>query len=114
MHVIDHSTLPRIHADGRQRFAAAHEGLGFLPFELWIEVLDIDARADLQPIGRARVVLVLSGHGKLVIDGAAQRFRAPCSLVLPAGTEGQVVNIGAEPMHLVTGFTPATAAAAKA
>ncbi len=112
MHVIDHSTLPRIHGPGRQRFAAAHESLGFLPFELWIEVLEIDARADLEPIERARVVLVLSGHGKLLVDGAAQRFHAPCSLMLPAGTDGEVVNIGAEPMHLVTGFSQAVAAAA--
>jgi hypothetical protein len=110
MHVIDHSTLPRLHVAGRQRFAAAHRGLGFAPFELWMEVLEIDGRADLQPIERARVVLVLTGHGKLLIDGAAQRFHAPCSLLLPAGTDGQVVNIGAEPMQLVTGFTPAAAA----
>lgn len=110
MHVIDHSTLPRLHAAGRQRFAAAHRGLGFAPFELWMEVLEIDARADLQPIERARVVLVLAGHGKLLVDGAAQRFHAPCSLVLPAGIDGQVINIGAEPLQLVIGFTPTAAA----
>jgi hypothetical protein len=109
MHVIDHSTLPRLHAEGRQRFAAVHQGLGFAPFELWMEVLEIDARIDLQPIECARVVLVLTGHGKLVVDGAAQRFHAPCSLVLPAGIDSQVVNIGAEPMQLVTGFAPAVA-----
>jgi hypothetical protein len=109
MHVIDHSTLPRLHAEGRQRFAAAHQGLGFAPFELWMEVLEIDARIDLQPIECARVVLVLTCHGKLVVDGAAQRFHAPCSLVLPAGIDSQVVNIGAEPMHLVTGFKPPVA-----
>ena len=112
MHVIDHSTLPRLRADGLQRFAAAHRGLGFAPFELWIEILEIDARADLQPIESARVVLVLTGHGKLLVDGAAQRFHAPCSLVLPAGTDGQVVNIGAEPMQFVAGFTPVAAAPA--
>lgn len=111
MHVIDHSTLPRLHAEGRQRFAAAHRGLGFAPFELWMEVLEIDARVDLQPIECARVVLVLTGHGKLVVDGAAQRFHAPCSLVLPAGIDSQVVNIGAELMQLVMGFTPAAAVA---
>jgi len=109
MHVIDHTTLPRLQSEGRQRFAAAHRGLGFAPFELWMEVLEIDARIDLLPIECARVVLVLTGHGKLMIDGASQRFHAPCSLVLPAGVDSQVVNIGAEPMQLVTGFTPAAA-----
>lgn len=109
MHVIDHSTLPRVHALGRHRFAAAHSGLGFAPFELWMEVLEIDARADLQPIESDRVVLVLTGHGKLLVEGASQRFHAPCSLLLPAGTDSQVINVGAEPMQLVTGFTPAAA-----
>ncbi|GAA4339774.1 hypothetical protein GCM10023165_19370 [Variovorax defluvii] len=109
MHVIDHSTLPRLHDAGRQRFAAAHRGLGFTSFELWIETLEVDAAADILPLESARVVLVLSGHGKLFIDGAAQRFHAPCSLMLPIGIEGRVVNIGAEPLRLVTGFTPANA-----
>jgi hypothetical protein len=45
-----------------------------------------------------------------LVDGAGQRFHAPRSLVLPAGIDSQVVNIGAEPMQLVTGFTPGAAA----
>ena len=112
MHVIDHSTLPRLHDAGRQRFAAAHSGLGFASFELWMETLDIGAEGDILPLESARVVLVLSGHGKLLIDGASQRFHAPCSLLLPAGVEGRVVNIGAESMRLVTGFAPAAAPSA--
>jgi hypothetical protein len=112
MHVIDHSTLPRLHDAGRQRFAAAHSGLGFASFELWIETLDIGAECEILPLESARVILVLSGHGKLHIDGASQRFHAPCSLMLPAGVEGRVVNIGAEPMRLVTGFTPVAAPSA--
>ena len=107
MRVIDHTTLPRLQAAGRQRFAAAHSALGFAPFELWIETLDIGAEADILPLESARVVLVLSGHGKLLIDGASQRFHAPCSLMLPVGVEGQVINVGAESMRLVIGFTPA-------
>ncbi|OUL98458.1 hypothetical protein [Variovorax sp. JS1663] len=106
MHVIDHSTLPRLQDAGRQRFAAAHRALGFAPFELWVETLELDAGADILPLESARVMLVLSGHGKLFIDGAGQRFHAPCSLMLPPGAEGRVVNIGAEPLRLVTGFIP--------
>ncbi|WP_076997659.1 hypothetical protein [Variovorax sp. KK3] len=106
MHVIDHTTLPRLHSAGLQRFAAARANLGFAPFELWMEILEIDAAADVLPVECPRVLLVLSGHGKLLTDTGSQRFHAPCSLVLPAGVDARISNIGAEPMRFVTGFTP--------
>jgi quercetin dioxygenase-like cupin family protein len=105
MHVIDHSTLPRLQDAGRRRFAAASRQLGFSPFELWIESLDINARAELQPQHSDRVVLVLAGHGTLHLDSGPQRFHAPCSLMLPSGAECQVVNIGAEALEYVIVFT---------
>jgi hypothetical protein len=112
MHVIDHSTLPRLYDTGRQRFAAASSRLGCAPFELWVEVLDADARAQLLPSDCIRVALVLTaGYGKLLVDGAPQRFRSPCSLMLPSGAECQVVNTGAEPMQLVLAFAPPAAPA---
>lgn len=57
MHVIDHSTLPRLLDPGRQRFAAACGRLGFAPFGLWVEVLEANAQAQLQPIDCARAAL---------------------------------------------------------
>ncbi|VTU26266.1 cupin domain-containing protein [Variovorax sp. PBL-E5] len=103
MHVIDHSTLPRLHGVGRRRFAAASRQLGS-GFELWIETLDVNARADLEPQHSDRVVLVLAGYGNLHLESGPQRFHAPCSLILPSGAECQLVNIGAEPMEYVMAF----------
>jgi mannose-6-phosphate isomerase-like protein (cupin superfamily) len=105
MHVIDHSTLPRLHQAGRRRFAAAGRQFGFAAFELWIETLEVNARADLEPQHSDRVVLVLAGHGNMHLDSGPQRFHAPCSLMLPAGAECQVVNIGAEALEYVMVFT---------
>lgn len=104
MHVIDHSTLPRQLGTGRQRFAAANGQLGSKHLEIWVETLEPNARAELLPLDRERIVLVLAGYGNLQVDGAPQRFHAPCSLMLPPGTEGVAINIGAEPMHLVVTF----------
>ncbi|RZL88270.1 MAG: hypothetical protein EOP82_23835 [Variovorax sp.] len=50
--------------------------------------------------------MLTAGYSKLLTDGAPQRFRSPCSLVLPSGAECQVVNTGAESMQLVLAFVP--------
>ncbi|MBT2326631.1 cupin domain-containing protein [Variovorax paradoxus] len=112
MHVIDHSTLPRLYGAGRQRFAAASRQLGAISVEVWVEMLEANARAELMPHGIERVVMVLAGHGNLHVDGAPQRFHAPCSLMLPAGAECEVINIGAESMQLVVTFLAQPAPAA--
>jgi hypothetical protein len=108
MYVIDHFALPRHHDAGRQRVLVAGARFGFAPFELWIETLDPLARVALEPHGCDRVALVLAGHGSLLLDGAPQRFHAPCTLILPHSAECEWVNIGAEPLHLVMGV-PMTA-----
>ena len=104
MHVIDHNSLPRERKPGHLRFAAASEYLGSTHMQIWIETLEPNARTELVPLGTQRVAVVLSGHGNLLIDGAPQRFHAPCSLVLPAGSEAVVVNIGSEPRQFVSAY----------
>jgi hypothetical protein len=86
---------------GRESFSAANRDLGITAFELWVEYLAAGAQVTLLDHGGDRVALVMSGFGKLLVDGAPQRFHAPCSLILPANVECSVVNIGAENMQLV-------------
>jgi quercetin dioxygenase-like cupin family protein len=50
------------------------------------------------------VVLCLQGRGELHADGAVRRFDAPCTVVLPAGGEHQIVNTGGQPMELIAVF----------
>ena len=68
-------------------------------------------------VANEMTVLVLSGRGRLVIDGASQRFCAPCSLVPPVGAEYRLVNDAAEQMMLLVARArraPARAASYKA
>jgi mannose-6-phosphate isomerase-like protein (cupin superfamily) len=46
-------------------------------------------------------VLVLSGCGKLLIDGGPQRFSAPCTVLVPPHRPFRFVNDGAEALQLV-------------
>jgi hypothetical protein len=54
-----------------------------------------------EPVSHELAVLVLTGRGRLVIDGASQRFSAPCSLIPHVGSEYRVVNDAAERLTLL-------------
>jgi quercetin dioxygenase-like cupin family protein len=122
MYVIHHSPAEPTGAEGEQRLALTDPAQGITRFAAWLHTLAPGARTlPLRHQGE-RAVLVLDGSGKLLVDGAPQRFQSPCTLVVPPGTEHELVNQGATPMQFVvihadTGMAllhgpPATAALA--
>lgn len=50
------------------------------------------------------VVLCLSGTGELQLGGAAQRFDASTTVVLPRGVAHQLFNVGSTPLELIGVF----------
>jgi quercetin dioxygenase-like cupin family protein len=50
-------------------------------------------------------VLCLSGWGEVHEDGRSERFGADCTVVLPAGREHQIVNVGSQPLEIVGVFS---------
>jgi hypothetical protein len=66
-----------------------------------LRTLDRGERTSIEPVTRELAVLVLAGRGRLVVDGASQRFSAPCSVIPPVGTEYCLVNDAAERMSLL-------------
>jgi len=101
MHVIHHATLPRHAEGGCCRRTVAGGNLCDAPFE--VQLLDIEAGGGTPAASHARacVVVVLAGSGKLVLDGGAERFQAPCTLVVPADAAHRFVNNAAAPLRLV-------------
>jgi len=113
MHVVHHAHLPHLHIGGELCIAAADRSRGIEAFEVWVRTLEAGAHTEpLQHRGEM-VVLALAGSGKLLLDGGPQRFSGPCTLMVPARTQFQLVNNGTEPLQLVWVFTapPAPAAA---
>jgi mannose-6-phosphate isomerase-like protein (cupin superfamily) len=51
-------------------------------------------------------IRVESGEGKAILDGQEYRLADGSALVIPAGTEHNVVNTSAEPLKLYTVYTP--------
>jgi hypothetical protein len=107
MHVTDHTTLPFEVIEGRRSGAVARPVLGMHSFEVWIETLSPCARGLLACGQRSdRSLLVMAGQGRLVLDGAPQCFVAPCSLVVRASVECEVVNDGSDIVQLIVAFRP--------
>jgi mannose-6-phosphate isomerase-like protein (cupin superfamily) len=101
MHVVNHAHLKQQRSDGEQRLAAADRSLGVQGFEVWMRRLEPGAHSVEEQHDGELVVLVLSGCGKLLIDGGPQRFAAPCTVLVPPHRPFQFVNHGSEPMQMV-------------
>jgi mannose-6-phosphate isomerase-like protein (cupin superfamily) len=54
-----------------------------------------------------QILTFTSGQGKATVNGKNQDFVAPCTIVVPAGTQHQFVNTGNTPMNLFTVYSPA-------
>jgi hypothetical protein len=107
MHVIHHTTLPRQDDSGTATQTVAGAAVCQAPFEVQVQCLEPDAATAPVRVAEARVVVVLAGSGRLVLESGPQRFHAPCTLLLPAGERVQFVNTAATPLQLVSVFVPA-------
>jgi mannose-6-phosphate isomerase-like protein (cupin superfamily) len=101
MQIVHHAHLKPQRTDGELSFAAADARLGVQGFEVWMRRLEPGAHSVEGRHDGELVMLVLSGCGKLLLDGGPQRFAAPCTLIVPPRRSYQLVNHGCEPMQLV-------------
>jgi hypothetical protein len=106
MNVISHGMLPRELLAGCCTQTVASRELGAAPIEVRMQQIEPGASSASGITAETRVVVAISGSGKLVLDGAPQRFNAPCTLLLPPGAEFRFVNQGAAPLHLVAVLVP--------
>jgi mannose-6-phosphate isomerase-like protein (cupin superfamily) len=101
MHIVHHAHLMTLYGDGEQYVAVADKSLGVMGFEVSMRRLEPGAHSVQTRHQGELVVLVLSGCGKLLIDGGPQRFAAPCTVLVPPTRTFQFVNHGSEPMQMV-------------
>jgi hypothetical protein len=101
MHIVHHAHLPHLHIGRELCVAAADRSRGIEAFEVWVRTLETGAHTEPLRHGGELVVLALAGGGKVLIDGGPQRFHGPCTLVVPADTQFQLVNDGTVPLQLV-------------
>jgi hypothetical protein len=110
MHVVHHAHLPHLQLGGELCICAADPSRGITGFEIWVRTLEAGAHTGPLRHGGEMVVLALIGSGKLLIDGGPQRFNGPCTLLIPAHTQFQLVNNSSVPLQSVWVFTVAPVA----
>jgi hypothetical protein len=75
--------------------------LGRIRLSVALRTLERGECSSPEPVAHELAVVVLTGRGRLVIDGASQRFSAPCSLIPHVGSEYRLVNDAAESLTLL-------------
>jgi mannose-6-phosphate isomerase-like protein (cupin superfamily) len=108
MNVIHHTMLPRRTGEGCCTQSVAGADLGRLPFEVEVQTVEANAATEETTAAAARVVLVLAGSGRLVLESGSQRFQSPCTLLIPAGASFQMINTATSQLQLVAVFIPCT------
>jgi len=101
MHIVHHAHLRCAHEGGEHRLVAAGRDQGVAAFEVWLSTLQPGAATAEMRHGGELVAVAQQGAGKLLVDGAPQRFQAPCSLLIPPGSRFRVANNGGAVLHLV-------------
>ena len=112
MHVVHHAHLLHTNHEGESSIAAADRSRGIHGFEVSVRTLEPGVHTAAQQHAGELVVLALAGTGKLVVDGGPQRFNGPCTLVIPARTQFELVNTSNALLQLVWVFTVAPTPAA--
>lgn len=104
MYVHRNAELPRATLPGIEHTTLAGRHLGASDISMWRQTVAAGAATPPHRHDCEEVVLVESGSGQLLVDGAVVGFAADCTLVLPAGRNHQIVNNGTEPLRLLAVF----------
>lgn len=108
MHVIEQTRPTAAPIPGLAHATWAGHDDGLQQLSVWRQRLEPGAATPPHRHDCDEVVLCLAGGGELHVDGAALRFGADTTLILPRGALHQIFNTGAGPMEIIGifGATP--------
>jgi quercetin dioxygenase-like cupin family protein len=101
VNIIDNRTLAVFEMDGNLITGVATPSQGAQQIEVWTTTMAPGAATPVHMHDAEEVVVVLRGRGEVRLGERTVAFRAPCTLIAPAGLPHQIVNTGTEPMEAV-------------
>lgn len=104
MHVYTEADQPLAHLPGIEHRTLAGGAAGLSHLSVWRQFIASGAATPAHRHDCEEVILVESGEGELVVDGARHAFGPRSTLVIPPNVDHQVVNTGAEALHTVAIF----------
>ena len=109
MNVISHTMLARHLEEGCSSRTVADAALCGTPFRIDTSSIEPGAASADMARPQLRVVVVIAGSGKLIVDGGPLRFHAPCTVCVPAGAFHRFINDGSVVLQLVSVYMPEAA-----
>ncbi len=101
MPVVDNSKVQEFALPGlRHRTVGGKDG-GVTSMEVWQQTIAPGAATPVHRHACEEVIVILSGSGTLTIDGETTAFGPNSTLIIPDDVVHQIVNTGADEMHLV-------------
>jgi mannose-6-phosphate isomerase-like protein (cupin superfamily) len=103
------TVVPQLHPAATPLAGVAHatwagEADGVQQLSVWRQSMAASGATPPHRHDVDEVVLCLSGHGELHIDGAVHAFCGGQTLVLPRDSTHQIFNVGEEPLETVGVF----------
>ena len=99
--IVEHETLPVFELPGVQHRTIAGHTHGLKTMEVWYQTMDPNSATPIHQHACEEVILILSGSGKVTIEGETSAFGPNSTLIVPPDTIHQIVNTGKEPLVLV-------------
>jgi len=101
MPVVDNSKVQEFALPGlRHRTVGGKDG-GAKSMEVWQQTIAAGAATPVHRHACEEVIVILSGSGTLTIEGETTAFGPNTTLIIPNDVVHQIVNTGADEMHLV-------------
>ena len=101
MPIIRNEDLPTFELPGLVHRTIAGHAQGVSSMEVWHQVMAPGAEPPIHRHACEEVILVLTGSGRVIVEGEASDFQANSTLIVPPDVVHQLVNTGSEDMVLV-------------
>lgn len=93
---MDHGELKSYENHGNELVGIATPSLGAREHEVWRSRVAVGSKTPLHTHESEEIFVFLKGQGRALIGDQEVEFRAPATVIAPAGVPHQFINTGAE------------------
>jgi mannose-6-phosphate isomerase-like protein (cupin superfamily) len=101
MPIIRNGDLPTFELPGLVHRTIAGHAQGVSSMEVWHQVMAPGAETPTHRHACEEVILILSGSGRVTVEGESSDFQANSTVIVPPDVVHQIVNTGTDDLVLV-------------
>jgi quercetin dioxygenase-like cupin family protein len=101
MPVFDNATIPTLQLPGLRHQTLASLDHEVRSMEVWMQTIEPGGATPVHRHACEEVIVVLSGSGRLTVDGETREFGPNSTIIVPPDAIHQIINSGSDPMFVV-------------